>query len=1504
MESDSAQPDTIKNYLAGGGSAVFATNGTPDYSTGRRLSAHIIGAPLRIASSGAGGGGGTPTSASSSGGSGASMGGGSVGLGMSRGPSATRSSIGGSDNLYGFPISFGVGISRYFLTNRMDRYGRVAHYGYTNVNVGGSDYVRLTSMKDKDGRTNTLSYTNTAFPRLITSVTDPYNRTAHFIYDNVGRLTNITDMASMSSSFKYDSSGAITNMVTPYGTNSFRYFHHADIPQYWSRGLEITEPTGEKQLSVYHDGYGSGVLHHMHSYHWNRKQYAALSAGGKADPLGGMTSADFRLAPRTEWLRTDSDQYVARVIGTPFIKEGPVDSESNHRSDIVNFSYPDLSGNVLGGVNRPSHIWWGSGDQMGIPRNSWGRPTEIKYFRNLQWVSFTNEFNADGRRLEKVWGPNGEQVRGYGFHATNTNLLTSVTNALGDVIRYTHDANVRVTSITHPSGLVTTNIYYDSGTYAGFLKTRIDVGFRTNHYTWINGNLEWHTNELGLVTKRTWDNLNRLTSISYPDDSTTVSNTYNNLDLVGTKDRLGHWTTFGYNPLRQMVARTNANNRVTEWDWCNCGSPSQITEWNGSTPIITQYNYDIAGRLTNVVYPDLYAVNYKYDNMSRVSSVIDPSGRKLHLSYTNYNQLRLAELYAEDYSSGGQLLSRTFDEYGRLASATDRSNVETTFEYDVLGRMTNRTIFDWTTPSVEQFTWTARGMTNHIDELGRTNWFVHDALGRLLYKTNAENQVLRFTYNPADQLLTLTDGKDQMTKWNYDFEGRVTNKVDQANTVVFRYKYDADSRLTNRWTAAKGDTFYSYDPIGNLTSVDYPGTLLDITLQYDPLDRLTNMLDAVGTTKFTYTDAGQLLSEDGPWANDTVSYGYTHRQRTLMSVLQPNASPWTQSYGYDGISRLSSVASAAGNFDYGYLSGISDRVQDLYLPSSAIYNQYDPLARLTNTILYATTLGTINRHGYQYNEAHQRTKQMVADNNVIEYTYDKIGQLKTAKGTDYVFDLGIYDYVTTPRLNEQFGYSYDAAWNLERRTNNALVQTFGSNSRNELTNATRSGTLTVAGTAGIRRSQHTEDYGVTNVTVSGNGLSSGAAQIYSDGTWARTNATLANGQNIYTAVAQDSYNRSSTDSVTNYLPTTVTYQYDGNGNLTNDGLRVLEYDYENQLTNVYVTGEWRSESQYDGLGRRRVRKDYEWRNSAWVKTDEVRYVYDERLVVQERDANNLPRVSYTRGDDLSGSLQGAGGIGGLLARTENSKLITQNSDDAHAYYHADGNGNVTMLVSTNGAVLARYHYDPYGNMLAMSGPLAEANTIRFSSKEFHAKSGLYYYLYRFYDPNLQRWVNRDPIEEDGGLNLFQFARNAPQDRVDLWGLEDCQMWSFCENQAEREQAAEGCAEALKDFPSLSDTIVREFLGDKFADWLFGDPNVTSGAMPGRGKGKTVNPAKQFKKLTPGEIKKLQDAGKDPHDLKPNSKYDLFKDKDGNVCVMPKDGSGPGDPTGINLRDIN
>jgi len=199
---------------------------------------------------------------------------------------------------------------------------------------------------------------------------------------------------------------------------------------------------------------------------------------------------------------------------------------------------------------------------------------------------------------------------------------------------------------------------------------------------------------------------------------------------------------------------------------------------------------------------------------------------------------------------------------------------------------------------------------------------------------------------------------------------------------------------------------------------------------------------------------------------------------------------------------------------------------------------------------------------------------------------------------------------------------------------------------------------------------------------------------------------------------------------------------------------------------------YRSDFSYDGLGRLRIRTDYYWGGSYRLVSAITRYIYDRNRVIQERDGSYNPLVSYTRGSDLSGSLEGAGGIGGLLARSDG---YSSGNWTNHNYYFADGNGNITYMINSSQAMVASYRYDPYGNTISSSGSLSAANVYRFSSKEIHVNSGMYYYLYRFYDPNLQRWINRDPLAETEGINLYGFVRNRPTSLADSDGR---QCWGY------------------------------------------------------------------------------------------------------------------------------
>jgi RHS repeat-associated protein len=462
-----------------------------------------------------------------------------------------------------------------------------------------------------------------------------------------------------------------------------------------------------------------------------------------------------------------------------------------------------------------------------------------------------------------------------------------------------------------------------------------------------------------------------------------------------------------------------------------------------------------------------------------------------------------------------------------------------------------------------------------------------------------------------------------------------------------------------------------------------------------------------------------------------------------------------QSYGYDGANRLDSITSPAGTFTYAYNPGTggsstaSTLISLLTLPNGAwITNTYDSNARMLGTWLYNSSGSALDSSVYTYNAGNQRATATRTGENTASFTYDPIGQVIGDQATEVSGGAS--------RLNEQLHYAFDPAGNLTYRTNNALVANFRVNSVNELTSNTNGGTLTVMGTTTSP---------ANSVTVN-----STSASLYGDATFAASGLPLTT---MYTATASDTYGRHSTNTVTVSLSTNVTFQYDGNGNLTNDGLRNFVYDDENELIQVSVSNAWMSQFQYDGKMRRRIRSEYVWDSGSWVQTNQVYYIYDGNLVIQERNANNLPTVTYTRGLDLSGNLEGAGlprqsaatagGIGGLLSMTLNTGPGQPSANSM--YYHSDGNGNVTMLINPSQFTVAKYLYDAFGNTISKSGLYADANVYRFSSKEFHQNSGLVYYLYRYYDPNSQRWPNRDPLATASTQNDLYLFRGVDRTKV-------------------------------------------------------------------------------------------------------------------------------------------
>ena len=206
----------------------------------------------------------------------------------------------------------------------------------------------------------------------------------------------------------------------------------------------------------------------------------------------------------------------------------------------------------------------------------------------------------------------------------------------------------------------------------------------------------------------------------------------------------------------------------------------------------------------------------------------------------------------------------------------------------------------------------------------------------------------------------------------------------------------------------------------------------------------------------------------------------------------------------------------------------------------------------------------------------------------------------------------------------------------------------------------------------------------------------------------------------------------------------TTYTYDNAGLATG-------YNYSDGVTPaVVITLDFldRQSSITDAAGTRNFK--YTATNGGWNLDKTVYIVYDEYKQIAE----------YVNGELHQ---QYAWDVAGL----DTVAFIGKNNSTY--MYWTDGNKNVLKLFDATG-VQASYSYDPFGKVTTAEGLLATDNPFRFSSEYHNDIIGLVEYIYRKYDPVMGRWINRDPIEEQGGVNLYRITYNNSIDLFDTKGL--------------------------------------------------------------------------------------------------------------------------------------
>ena len=242
-------------------------------------------------------------------------------------------------------------------------------------------------------------------------------------------------------------------------------------------------------------------------------------------------------------------------------------------------------------------------------------------------------------------------------------------------------------------------------------------------------------------------------------------------------------------------------------------------------------------------------------------------------------------------------------------------------------------------------------------------------------------------------------------------------------------------------------------------------------------------------------------------------------------------------------------------------------------------------------------------------------------------------------------------------------------------------------------------------------------------------------------------SSVNSAETFYTANALNQYT-----AVNAVAPT-----YDADGNMTAYGDWTYAYSAENRMVSASFGGAPVASYAYDHRNRC-VRET--------CGSATRRFIWDGWNIVAVTETDSAAQISqttrYVWGTDISGALQGAGGVGGLLAEIR---------DDGSVFFPCyDANGNITEYADASGNIRAHYGYDAFGNITAQFGDLADTFLFRFSTKPFHSATGLYKYQLRDYFPSFERWAGRDPIEERGGLNLYAFVGNNPANKQDHLGL--------------------------------------------------------------------------------------------------------------------------------------
>jgi RHS repeat-associated protein len=1055
-----------------------------------------------------------------------------------------------------------------------------------------------------------------------------------------------------------------------------------------------------------------------------------------------------------------------------------------------------------------------------------GRLTGTIVLRGSAGISTENTLDAAGRVVvSEILGTNYGTITNQGTAYDVLGRPIYATNALGGVTSSSYaminSGSQLVTTTVNPDGGTSVTTNYSDGRAQGVGGTAVPpVTYQYGVGTEVDGNLHEYTLTTKLSasrgrsewtkaytdgTGRSFETIYAASAAPYP-YSTLYYNGLGQLIYLADPDGVG--TLYGYDDQGRQVytavdfdhvgnlnfAGTNhitlmtndvvtdngtTVNRTQVFVWSTIGSPAATlvstaeTSANGlKTWNITWNNGGAQGVTNQTVTAYSSGNNRTVTNMAADGSY--------SVSAYQYGQLLSTTRYDANYNQIGQT-TYGYDQFGRQNTATDARTGTTTTWFNNMGAVSGTAT---PAPALGQ---SPEVTTNYFDNMGRV---VRTTLPDLTSVTNvyyptgltatncgSRTYPVAYTYDAHGRMTTMTTWTNfaagagaATTAWNYDaYRGLLSSKV-YTNGSGPSYTYTAAGRLKTRLWARGTTTTYLHDPSGNLTNTAYSDGTASVANGYDRRGRLVAVTNGPTGTSLALNDAGELLSETnsgGPLNGLSITNGYDALLRRVSLTALNSSTPLLQySMSFDAASRLLAVSDGTNSAAYSYLANSALVGQIVFANNGATQmtasKTYDNLNRLTGIVNGNGTIPPVDRRGYAYNSANQRTGMTNVDGSYWVYAYDSLGQVTSGikRWSDGTLVAG-----------QQFDYTFDTIGNRtstkaggDANGANLRAASYANNSLNELTSRDVPGyadvmgltlaanTVSVNGTNAYQRYEYFREQLGTN--------NSAAPQ------WMGINVT-APGQ---TTVSGHEF----------IAKTPEVFAYDADGNLTNDGRWSYYWDGENRLVamtnnaSIPASGEFALAFSYDYQGRR-IQKLVSTNNGSWVPSYTDRFLYDGWNPVAILNPAGSLIASMMWGTDLSGSMQGAGGVGGLLAEN-----LAGNGVQFAAY---DANGNVAALVSaSSGTVTANYEYGPFGELIRATGPMAKLNPIRFSTKYQDDETGLLYYGYRYYNPSTGRWPNRDPLleltfhvlnrvdlDEDTDFNIYELLGNDPLSKIDMLG---------------------------------------------------------------------------------------------------------------------------------------